>query len=481
MSRHAKIGLQMLMDRRTREESTKFYRDAEQADNLIKERADFETRTRNRFQQGEITRRARQRASDSEARLDARRAKLSQLLLGDENQFSQEIVAHVETPANRRLRLMDSLKDLQNRRQQEHDEYVRVKNDQGWRDSCDPLRHQISEALERQVIAERDQQVIARDIARMSDDADEAKYAQQVRQNLKEFREEQQQQLEERQLKIRRNRETWLGAMAFHQRRDAQEKQADWEEGQKYQKSAQARIQEAKEAAEAKASVQAARRRELDTLNASQLGYQRAAREADRELDRQDAAAAAEALRKEQEDRLVARLVKIRKVGPTQSLFLAQHGRTVQAEADAEWYIQQAQDEANRKEDEWRAADAAKRRSLMLDAVSHRVQTMKLHDEQREHKKVEKEEERQELEAELALKRQLDQEELETRRRAVTNQYNMLASQCALKHELDTKARQEEKDSVTALIQSWKDEETRIQEELAHPHALVGGRFRGHR
>jgi hypothetical protein len=117
----------------------------------------------------------------------------------------------------------------------------------------------------------------------------------------------------------------------------------------------------------------------------------------------------------------------------------------------------------------------------MLDAVAHRVETMKLHERPRAHRKVEKEEERIELEADLAMKRQLDDEEYETKRRLIGNQYQMLATQCKLKHELEARARQEEKDSVAALLQSWKDEEERIQEELAHPHALVGGRFRGHR
>jgi hypothetical protein len=31
------------------------------------------------------------------------------------------------------------------------------------------------------------------------------------------------------------------------------------------------------------------------------------------------------------------------------------------------------------------------------------------------------------------------------------------------------------------MIQGWKDEEARIQEELAHLYTLEGGRFRGHR
>jgi hypothetical protein len=269
--------------------------------------------------------------------------------------------------------------------------------------------------------------------------------------------------------------------MGVHQQRAAAERQADWEEGQRFRMSSERAIEVAREAAEAKAAVQAERRRELDSLNQSQSAFRRSQFDEERALDARYAQQAAEDLRKEEEDKLVQRLVRVRKAGPTQGLYMAQLGRTQDASEEAERCIQAAQDEVNQKEDDMRTADAARRRSLMLDAVGHRVQTMRLHDEQREDKKRQKEIERQELEADLALKRQLDQEEYETRRSRISNQYNMLASQCALKSELQQKAKQEERESAQALIQSWKDEETRIQEELAHPHALVGGKFRGHR
>jgi hypothetical protein len=140
-----------------------------------------------------------------------------------------------------------------------------------------------------------------------------------------------------------------------------------------------------------------------------------------------------------------------------------------------------SQEEQNRKEDEVRARDLAVRRKIMLDAVAHRIEAMKQHEQQREDKKAYKEIERQELEEDLAMKRQLDSEEYESKRRLIANQHQMLASQGRLKNELEARAKQEEVEFVQSLIQGWKDEEERIQEELAHPHALEGGRFRGHR
>jgi hypothetical protein len=376
---------------------------------------------------------------------------------------------------------MDSLRDLQAARQREHDEYVRVRKEQGWRDSCDPLRYQISEALERQVIAERDQQVIARDAARMRADGEEAKWADFVRADVRQFHEDERVAAEERQLKIRRNRENLLGEMRAHDARDERRREADREEGRQFRENAAQLHRDEQQRSVERVREQAARRRELDDLNAQQLGHKQRLVQEDKELDSIFAQMAAEQLRQEQEDKMVERVARVRKLAATERLLGSQLNKTRAVEAEAEFLLQQSQDEENRKEDEIRARDAAARKKLMMDAVAHRVDTMKLHDRQREERRAYKEVEKQELEEDLALKRQLDQEEYESKRRVIANQHQMLASQCRVKHELETRAKQEEVDFVNSMIQGWKDEEKRIQEELAHPHALEGGRFRGHR
>ena len=201
--------------------------------------------------------------------------------------------------------------------------------------------------------------------------------------------------------------------------------------------------------------------------------------DADKALDTEYARKAAEELRQEQEDALVDRIVRMRKAAMNSTLLSTQLGRTQASNDEAERLLQEAQDEANRKEDEIREKDYQQRRALMLDAVADRVKTIRLHEQQKENRKYEVEKERQELEEDLALKRQYDQEEYEKRRMLIQNQYQMLASQNKQKRELEAKAKQEERDSVAAMVKSWEDEENRIQEELAHPHFMVGGRFRG--
>ena len=53
------------------------------------------------------------------------------------------------------------------------------------------------------------------------------------------------------------------------------------------------------------------------------------------------------------------------------------------------------------------------------------------------------------------MTRPLDQEEHETKRRLIKNQYQMLTQQTALNHQLEAQRRKGEKYSVAAYVQSW--------------------------
>jgi len=121
------LGLQFLMERRAREEANAFYNEAAAEDNLTRQRAQFETRTLNRYQGGEIKRRAKQHSEEQAALLDQRRQKLAKLLSEEEAQYMKEIQSTVETPQSRRERLKQQLAVLRQRRQEEHDTYVAEK------------------------------------------------------------------------------------------------------------------------------------------------------------------------------------------------------------------------------------------------------------------------------------------------------------------------------------------------------------------
>ena len=481
-TRHAKVGLQMLMDRRAREDALEFYTAAEREDTHFRQRADFETRTHARFQASEMKRRAKQRAEQAEREIDVRRDKLRALLSAEEQQFTNEVSGTMETVQTRRLRLMESLKHLQDQRQKEHDDFVRMKREQGWRDGCDPLRQKISQYFLKTIVQERDKQVAQHDLERMEGDAEEARYAEHVRKDVADWNESLRIEREENEMKKARNREVWLAEMKMHQEQEAKRKHDEYLESLEFRTTTEQAIQRAREEAEEKARVQAARRRELDEVNTQQTTYKQRIIDADKAEDVAYAQKAAEELRQEQEDAIVEKLVRMRKQARNGELLSTQLTRVAESNNEAERLLKQTQDEVNRREDERRAADLAARRKLMLDAVADRVKTIKLHEQQRENRKAEKEIERQEMEEQMRIKRQLDQEEYESRRRVIDNQYQMLAQQTAYRQRLNEQRRKEENDSVAAMLQGWRDEERRIQETLANPENFMsGGRFRGHR
>jgi hypothetical protein len=121
------------------------------------------------------------------------------------------------------------------------------------------------------------------------------------------------------------------------------------------------------------------------------------------------------------------------------------------------------------------------RRRRMIDAVRHRAETIRQHQADREGRRGEKEEERREMERDRQAKRMADEEEWEARRMATENQGRSLGAQCREKQERHAREKWEEDEFARATIQGWRDEEERIQQELMHPLALTGARFRGYR
>jgi hypothetical protein len=315
----------------------------------------------------------------------------------------------------------------------------------------------------------------------MEGDAEDARYAQTVQDNVAAYRADLEAVAEERRMRISVSKRTWLSEIEAHRQQRAAAKRREYEESLQFRQTTEQALQEARATAEQKAKVQQARRKELDELNAEQRAHRKARSDAERELDRAMSERAAEGLRREQEDQMVERLARTRKRDHNQSLLAAQLGRVQASNDEAGAYLKRAADEAGQREDDRRARVASARRNLMMDAVADRVATIRLHEEQRAAQREEKRRESEALAADAENKKQLDREELEARRRRIANQYQMLASQCQLRQQIEDRLKQEETQAVTTIIQGWRDEEEKIQQELAHPQALAGGRFRGHR
>jgi len=471
----------MLLERKNREDAVRFYHEAAAEDIKSRQRAAFEARSINRYQAGEIKRRAEEHSKEAEAELESRKAKLSKLLKEEEQQYSIEIENCVETPTQRRLRLKERLNELKEKRQEEHDTYVTQKMEDGWRQSCDPLRHQVSEELQRSVMKEREQQMIERDRAKMTDDVEEQKYAEEVKKSTAEWYQRLDDEKDEKRMKIERNRRTWINQIEEHKKKDVIEKQKEYEESLQFRTTVEGSIKQAQDAAEKKAIQQAERRKELDILNTEQISRKKQAIIEDKKIDATYASKAAEELRQQEEDELVNKIVAHRKAEMNRKLLETQLNKKAASDLEAEEYLARAQEEANDTEEAKRIKDAEARRKLMLESVDDRISTIKLHEIQKLDRKGEKLNEGLKLEEDIKMEKQRDIDEREERRLRIENQYQMLQRQSALKAQLEQKQRNEEKRAVNEMIDGWKREEDKIQDELKNPHLFVGNRFRGFR
>jgi hypothetical protein len=479
--RHAKIGLQMIMDHRAREDFNHFYQHAAKEDWMCRQRAEFESRTMGQFQTREIYRRAHKRKEQAEADVDARRSRLSELLRSEEAQFCSEIENVHETPAQRRVRLQAQLTAIQERQKEEHDEDVKRRLYNKWVEECDPLRDKISLAFERQVAKDRKQQLIDQDYERVKEDEEDARYVKTVYEGVREYKERVAQEEWDRRRKQRQNKATWIGQMDRRCETARREADKDMEEGMRFRRQNEADKIQAEKDAETRRRMLKERGRELNEMNREQMGYRRRAAEEELALDLKYLDQAKEELRKEGEQFIVGRLLAQTKARQNQLLGNAQSKVKKAADDEAEMYLQQAQEDANRRQDEVWRIDAEKRRKLMLDANQFQIWQMQQRQEGRERKKLAKIDEKREAEEQLATARRRDHEEAEQRAMMIRNQHQMLDTQVASKRHYLAMQKREEDDSVKALLSGWAEEERKIEEALKHPEDFLGKRWRGHR
>jgi hypothetical protein len=479
--RQAKVGLKMLMERRARDDSSKLYQTAADEDAISRERANFETRSCHHYEAKEIRRRALQRQEEAEIALDERRSRLYTLLAGDEDRYAAEIERSFETPVQRRGRLQERLATIRAQKEREHAADVEQRLYNRWVEECDPLRAQISRAVERHVARERDAQIVEQDLARREADAAEEAHLAAVYEGVREFRERQEREEADRLRKQAQNRYTWNAQIGRHRDDLIREQQRDREEGARARQRHEEDVRAAADDDVRRRRDQTARRRELDALNEDQVTRRRRADEEGREADRASLRRAQEELRRAQEEQTVARLVARRRAAANRDILACQADRARESEELADAYLEEAQAAANKREDDARRADADKRRRLMLDAAAGQVQQVLQRRDEVERARDDAVQERRAVEQRASEERQRQEEEQERKRLVVANQQKTLSRQVAEKRQNEVRKRRDEQDSVKALLSGWADEERRIQEAMAHPEDFVGRRFRGHR
>ena len=471
----------MIMQQREREDALVMYNDSAQADRKARNVQQFFNRTQNKFTCAEIHRRAIMKRNEAQQRIQQRRQKLANLFNQEDNYFTYLLRSSIETPAEHRQRLKERLDLIKAEQEREHQEDVERRLHMRWREECDPLRKEISRQFEKQIIAERDQQIIEKDIRRMKEENEDEYWAEQNRKAAIEFRQRHQAEADERRHKMNINKETWNHQIGYHQDNIRRQKQEIEEEGRRFRQQNNEDIQRAREAAIKKQRDQEQRRYELDQINQAQLQRKMRLCDEERKLDEQYLKQAQEDSRKEQEEQMVRRLMALKKARANRELLETQLHRQAESNETAERYLQAVQDEVNQKEDENIRIREEKSKRLMLDTYAYQKTQMAQKEYIKKQEEQQKIREREDMEKRAAFKLQLDREEVEERRLKMQTQARMLERQMELKRRLELREQLQAKKEAEAIIQGYKDEERKIQEELIHPKYgnQIGTRFRG--
>jgi hypothetical protein len=123
-------------------------------------KANWENKT-NKVIEGKQIKRKYEQLQDQRRRfIDIRRKKLSELLIGEEESYRQEIISMQETPEQVRLKMEAKLKGMKEAREKERLEQVQKLQEQRFFESADELRKNESEAFAFSCYLEQENQML---------------------------------------------------------------------------------------------------------------------------------------------------------------------------------------------------------------------------------------------------------------------------------------------------------------------------------
>jgi hypothetical protein len=122
-------------------------------------RNDWEKNSNRRAEANAVRRRVQSLLQENEVTLEARRARLRDLLESEKMQYSMESTNTQETALERQSRLRERAKQLREKREADRMAFVADKLEQQFREGCEELRLTVSRRQHDDILAEREDQV----------------------------------------------------------------------------------------------------------------------------------------------------------------------------------------------------------------------------------------------------------------------------------------------------------------------------------
>ncbi|ETL36486.1 hypothetical protein, variant [Phytophthora nicotianae] len=172
------VGESLILKRRQREDHLANFTTSVQGISRLNARADWEDSLYEKGEKKQVQRAVVQLKNQHESQLHSRRLRLAELYNREMEQWRDECLANVETPEDRKQKMIQRALALKERREQERRAIVEEKRMQQYRESCDDIRVEDSNKVQQIVLNDRDKQLEERKLITEQERQFELKMAQ---------------------------------------------------------------------------------------------------------------------------------------------------------------------------------------------------------------------------------------------------------------------------------------------------------------
>ncbi|DAZ93323.1 TPA: hypothetical protein N0F65_003274 [Lagenidium giganteum] len=153
------VGESLILKRREREDFLGTYSECVKGFSKMNARAEWEHSLHLKSENVDVQRTFHHLKNQHESQLHSRRLRLAELYNREMEEWKAACLTNVETPEDRKHKMIQRALELKERREQERRAIVEEKRLQQYRESCDDLRHTDSMKLQTIVLKERDGQL----------------------------------------------------------------------------------------------------------------------------------------------------------------------------------------------------------------------------------------------------------------------------------------------------------------------------------
>ncbi|KAF1320494.1 Coiled-coil domain-containing protein 11, partial [Globisporangium splendens] len=153
------VGESLILKRRQRETHLASYVDCVKGLTKANSRAEWEHSLHTRAEGTQVQRTLHHLKDHHESQLHSRRLRLAELYNSEMEAWKEECLANVETPEDRKQKMIQMALELKARRERERRVVVEEKRLQQYRESCDDCRVEDSRKVQTYVLQDRDKQL----------------------------------------------------------------------------------------------------------------------------------------------------------------------------------------------------------------------------------------------------------------------------------------------------------------------------------